>query len=91
MITTSKLKDYVTSGHDKRKLAQWLLNIYISKHVPLRLSDLADTATVASEIDAIEECINAGDYQDAINIAEEGAQTILEDEGFELFNSDKND
>lgn len=89
MIPPAKLKDYVAAGHDKRKLAQWLLNVYISKHVPLRLSDLADTAIVASEIDAIEECIEAGDYKDAISIAEEGALTILEDEGYEVPSSNE--
>jgi len=84
MITTSKLKDYIESGHDKRKLARWLININIAKHVPLNLSDLSDTSLVADEVDAIVECIEGGDYQDAINIAEESAVQILEDEGFEV-------
>lgn len=88
MIPPTKLKDYVAAGHDKRKLAQWLLNVYIGKHIPLRLADLSDTATVASEIDAIEECIEAGDYKDAINMAEEGALSILEDEGYEVPNNE---
>ena len=45
---------------------------------------MADTSAVASEVDAIVECIQEKDYQDAINIAEESAQIILEDEGFDL-------
>jgi len=50
----------------------------------MELDDLADTSTVANEVDAIVECIQEKDYQDAIDIAEESAQIILEDEGFDL-------
>lgn len=84
MITTSKLKEYVDSGHDSYKLAKWLINVNIAKHVPLNLNDLRDSSLVADEIEAIVECINSGDYKDALNIAEESAYQILEDEGFEV-------
>jgi len=84
MITTSKLKDYIDSGHDKHKIARWLINVNIAKHVPLNLNDLSDTSLVADEVDAIVDCIDEGSYQDAINIAEESAVQILEDEGFEV-------
>jgi len=30
------------------------------------------------------ECIEEGDYQDALNIAEDGAISILQDEGFDI-------
>jgi len=84
MITISKLKQYIEAGHDNYEVARWLINLEISKHCPLSIDDLPDTATVASEVDAIVECLGAGDYQDAINIAIDGAQLILEEEGFEL-------
>ena len=84
MITISKLKDYVDHGHDSYQLAKWLINVNIAKYVPLNLSDLSDTATVANEIEAVAECINEGDYQDALNIAEESAVQILDEEGFDL-------
>jgi len=88
MITTSKVKDYIDSGHDYYEVARWLINIEIHKHTPLGLDDLPDTATVASEVEAIVECLEQGDYQDAIDIAIEGAQVILEEEGFELNNDE---
>ena len=84
MITTSKVQDYIDSGHDEHEVARWLINLNINKYVPMELDDLADTSTVASEVDAIVECIQEKDYQDAIDIAEESAQIILEDEGFDL-------
>jgi hypothetical protein len=84
MITTSKVKDYIDSGHDYYEVARWLVNTEIHKHASVNLDDLPDTATVASEIDTIVECLEEGDYQDAINISVDGAQLILEDEGFEL-------
>ena len=84
MITTSKVQDYIESGHDEHEVARWLINLNINKYVPMELDDLADTSTVASEVDAIVECIQEKDYQDAINIAEESAQIILEDEGFDI-------
>lgn len=86
MITTSKLQDYINSRHDLYDVARWLINTEINKHVPLNLEDLPDTATVGSEIEAIVECLEEKDYQDAINISIESAQLILEDEGFELNN-----
>jgi len=84
MITISKIQDYIDSGHDEHEVARWLINLNINKYVPIELDDLADTSAVASEVDAIVECIQEKDYQDAINIAEESAQIILEDEGFDL-------
>lgn len=86
MITTSKVKNYIDSGHDHYDVARWLVNIEIHKHCPLGLDDLPDTATVASEIEAIVECLDGGDIQDAINISVDAAYIILEDEGFEINN-----
>ena len=73
MITTSKVKEYVDSGQDYYEIARWMVNTEIHKHAPVDLDDLPDTATVASEIEAIVECLEQGDFQDAINISEEGA------------------
>jgi hypothetical protein len=84
MITTSKVQDYVDAGHDEHEVARWLINLNINKYVPMELDDLADTSVVANEVDAVVECIQDKDYQDAINIAEESAQIILEDEGFDI-------
>jgi hypothetical protein len=84
MITISKVQDYIDSGHDEHEVARWLINLNINKHVPMELDDLGDTSTVANEVDAIVECIQDEDYQGAIDIAEESAQIILEDEGFDL-------
>jgi len=86
MITTSKVKEYIDAGHDNYEVARWLLNLEINKHCPLSIDDLPDTVTVASEMEAIVECLDSGDIEDAINIAIDGAQLILEDEGFELNN-----
>jgi len=88
MITTSKVKDYIDSGHDLYEVARWLINIEIHKHSPIGLDDLPDTATVASEVEAIVECLEQDDIQDAIDISIESAQLILEDEGFDLNNDD---
>ena len=84
MINVAKVQDYIDSGHDEHEVARWLINLNINKYVPMELDDLADTSTVANEVDAIVECIQERDYQDAINIAEESAQIILEDEGIDL-------
>jgi len=88
MITTSKVKDYIDAGHDHYEVARWLLNTEIHKHAPINLEDLSDTATVGNEIEAIVECLDEGDYQDAINISIDGAQIILDEEGFELNNNE---
>jgi len=84
MITTSKVQEYIDAGHDEHEVALWLINLNINKYVPMELDDLADTSVVANEVDAVVECIQDKDYQDAINIAEESAQIILEDEGFDI-------
>jgi len=84
MITTSKIEQWVKEGKDSNKIAYALINTAIKKHIPLSLRDLPDTATLASEVDAIAECIDSKDYQDAINISLESAEIILEEEGFEI-------
>jgi len=88
MITTSKVKDYIDSGHDHYEVARWLINTEIHKHAPIDLDDLPDTATVASEVEAIVECLEENDFRDAINLAYEEALVILEEEGFELNNGE---
>lgn len=84
MITTSKVKAWIDSGKDNHEIAHALIDSVITSHAPVSLSDLPDTATVASEIDAIVECLEAGEIDDAINISIESAQLILEEEGFDV-------
>jgi len=86
MITISKIQDYINSGRDHYEIAKWLVNTELHKHIPMGLDDLPDTATVANELDAIVECLQEGEYQDALNISVESAEIILEEEGFELNN-----
>jgi len=84
MITSQIVKTWVDSGKDNYEIARALIDSNISSHTPLTLDDLPDTATVASELEAIVECLEAGDIEDALNISIESAQLILEDEGFEV-------
>lgn len=84
MITISNLKKFIKAGNDHYDAARWLINSEIKKTVPLTLDDLPDTATVGSEIEAIVECLDEGDFQDAINISTDSASIILEEEGFAL-------
>ena len=84
MITISKVKDRIKAGHDNYKIATWMVNTEIGKHIPFSLDDLPDSVTKASEIEAIVECLDEGNIQDAISIAEDAAIIILEDEGFEI-------
>lgn len=83
-ITSEKIAEYVKAGINAYEIAKWLINCHINKHVPLKLDDLSDTSTVADEVDAIVDCIEEGDYRDALNIAEDGAINILQDEGFDV-------
>jgi hypothetical protein len=80
----TKIKRYIDEGKDLHKIASWLINIEIHKHVPIDLEDLADTSVVADEVAAIVECLEQGDYQDAISISKESAQYILDEEGFDF-------
>lgn len=84
MITISKIEDKIKAGDDNYKIASWMINSEIGKHIPFSLEDLPDTVTTASEIEAIVECLDEGDLQDAISIAEDAAIIILEEEGFEI-------
>jgi hypothetical protein len=87
MITNTKVKAWMDAGKDNYEIAQALIDSVIGSHAPVSLGDLPDTATVASEIEAIVECLEVGDIDDAINISIESAQIILEEEGFDI-NSD---
>lgn len=84
MITISDVEGWVKSGKDNYEIARTLIDSVISSHLPLTLNDLPDTATVGNEIEAIVECLDEGDYNDAINISIDSAQIILEEEGFEI-------
>lgn len=83
-ITSDKIAEYVRAGINAHEIARWLINCNINKHVPLKLDDLSDTSIVADEVDAVVDCIEEGKYRDAINIAEDGAINILQDEGFDV-------
>jgi len=91
MITTSKVKAWIDAGKDNYEIAQALIDNAIGSYAPVSLSDLPDTATVASEIEAIVECLEDDDIDDAINISIESAQLILEEEGFDLNNDSEED
>jgi len=86
MITISKIQEYINSGRDHYEIAKWLVNTELHKHIPMGLDDLSDSSTVANELEAIVECLQGGEYQDALNISIESAEIILEEEGFELNN-----
>jgi hypothetical protein len=59
-----------------------LVNMFISRMLPgMGTSDLADTATFANGLDTIEEYLENGDYQEAIEEAKNTAEAMLEDEG----------
>lgn len=84
MITISKVKEYVDSGRDKYEIANWLINSELCKHLPMKLEEMPDTEVTGSEVEAVVEALEEGDYQGAINIAVDGAINILEEEGFEI-------
>lgn len=83
-ILCAKVKRYVSEGKDLHEIARWLVNMEIHKHVPIDLEDLADTSLVASEIDAIVECLEQKDFNDAIALSKGSAAEILQDEGFNI-------
>lgn len=83
-ILCTKVKRYVNEGKDLHKIASWLVNIEIHKHVPIDLEDLADTSLVASEIGAIVECLEQEEFNDAIALSRDSAAEILQDEGFNI-------
>jgi len=83
-ITSDKVAEYVRAGLDEYEIARWLINCAISKHVPLKLDDLSDNGVVLDEIEAIVECIQQKDFKDAINISEDSAYMILQEEGFDV-------
>ena len=59
-----------------------LVNMFISRMLPgMGTSDLADTATFANGLDTIEEYLEDGNYQEAIEEAKNTAEAMLEDEG----------
>lgn len=80
----TKVKRYIDEGKDLHKVARWLVNVEIHKHVPIDLEDLADTSLVASEIEAIVECLEQKDFNDAIELSKDSATEILQDEGFNI-------
>lgn len=83
-ILCAKVKRYVNESKDLHEIARWLVNMEIHKHVPIDLEDLADTSLVASEIDAIVECLEQKDFNDAIALSKGSAAEILQDEGFNI-------
>jgi len=72
------------ANHDAHDVARWLINMQLHAHVPLSLDDLADTAVVMNETDAIVECLEQGNYKDAIAMSADATAVILEDEGFDI-------
>jgi len=68
---------------DNTKAAVWLINHYMEEAINISTSDLADSAIYADGIAAIEEVLEQKDYKDALVIAEDTAQEMLYDMGFD--------
>jgi len=84
MNKADQVKTKLSNGEDFVDVARWIIDQEISKHAPVSLDDLPDTGEVASEVEAVAECLEQGDIGDAFNIAEESAILILEEEGFKI-------
>lgn len=65
-----------------REAAVKLMDNILIRMVGFSSSDLPDTATFANGLDAIEEALDEGDYNGALEIAKDTAREMLEDEGF---------
>ena len=50
MTIISKIQKDVEAGVDKYKIANWLINLEIAKHIPVSLEDLPDTEVTGSEV-----------------------------------------
>jgi hypothetical protein len=71
-----------------RKAAVWLVDAYLNKASGLASADLTDSAIFSDGVDAIEECLETGDYEDAKMIADDTAKEMLSDEGFDPDNQE---
>ena len=77
----AKIKASV-ENNGARETAVKLVNSFIGRMLPgMGTSDLADTATFANGLDTIEEYLESGDYQEAVEEAKSTAEAMLEDEG----------
>ena len=75
-----------------RPTAKRLVDIALAGHLMgLTSGDLADTATFANGLDAIEQALVQGDFDGAINIAKETAEEMIRDEGGEGILGDEDD
>ena len=76
----------IIEKYGSRETAVKLIDSYIKKYTGsfITSAELPDTATFASGIDEIEDCLNEKEYQAAYDIASETAQDMLDEEGFEL-------
>jgi hypothetical protein len=68
---------------DNTRAAVWLINHYMEEAISICTSDLADSAIYADGVAAIEEVLEQKDYKDALVIAEDIAQEMLYDMGFD--------
>ena len=68
---------------DITRASVWLINHYMEEAISIPTSDLADSAIYADGIAAIEEVLEQKDYKDALVIAEDTAQEMLCDMGFD--------
>ena len=81
----AKIKASV-ENNGARETAVKLVNSFIGRMLPgMGTSDLADTATFANGLDTIEEYLESGDYQEAVEEAKSTAEAMLEDEGMDMF------
>jgi len=66
-----------------------IIDNILSKRIGLTSADLPDTSTFANGLDAIEDELNAGNYQGAFEQAKETATEMLQDEGMDVMDEVK--
>lgn len=72
---------------ENRKKAYNLIRICIARRTEgIRLSDLSDSSILCNGLDHLEAAIESGSYspEDLIDIADDTAQEILEDDGYHI-------
>lgn len=69
------------SEHGHRGAAEKLIDYILTRRIGLTSSDLPDTSTFASGLDAIEESLEENDFVGAFQIAKDTATEMIEDEG----------
>ena len=66
-----------------RKTAYRMVNSIISQRTGMDIRDMADTATLASGLDTIEEALNSGNFEGALKLTYETAKEFFDEEAGE--------